>query len=179
MLLALKQAVAMLQMQSTCSSNLDHHLRSLLVSPLRLRSGSEAVLCCKPQQQCTWTYACQCFASSGVACLNLETLVAWVLRIYRVNTNQRSCFDKRNAHALCCYPLILQSFNISKSKPRSFLRWGAGRHRHWASHVPKQPFVHPQSSSHEPRSPLLCQHALQSSQAFSLPQHVRYQSQKV
>ena len=48
MLLVLKQALAMLQMQSTCSSNLDHHLRSLLVSPLRLRSESEAVLCCKP-----------------------------------------------------------------------------------------------------------------------------------
>ena len=45
LLLALKQAAVTLQMQSMHFPNLDHHLRSLSMSPLHHRSDSGAVLC--------------------------------------------------------------------------------------------------------------------------------------
>ena len=85
-----------------------------------------------------------------------------------VNTNSRRGLIVAKLELCMCTVLLASHF-----------RWGAGCHRQWAPDIPRQPCIHPQSISHHPPSPCLWQHSLESRQALSLPQHVRYQSQKV
>lgn len=109
-------------------------------------------LCFDAKAPTSFTCACQCVVPGRVACLNVTSLSHLEPHEHILAQTQTKTVLMIARLELCiCIVLLL-----------SHLIQDAGCHRYWPPHVPKQPYVHPQSISHDPPSPPLCQHPLQS-----------------